>query len=682
MRTYEASHPAVARTLDRLMERLRAYWQEWGDLEVTLEPTAVVLGDKIVHQADSPGLHAWFPFYASGIRQLTIKRGMSREDIFKLLQVGNQFRGLREQDFAEDDVVTALWELNLESVETTIAPSYGEDVDRARDTVEKVRAFSDLAMKSIPIDGDTADILIDHNDRLRWAERLCTEPNAGFRYVEALFVALESKPSKLAHERLCDLISAELGMAIDGGMFGVAERILSYLDVRPDLLEKSLDARVVLALLETYAKTVSDAIEEPIEAILRRCPHHARTILEAALDLSPVKQRRLLMCAMSFGDVACLCARDLLKRASDQAAEALVSMVVKIPGPAAREALLVATEHDFYRVRGLAYQTLFEDKSVKPDRDLILRTLDDEHSLVRQCALEYLQEARPKEAREWLEAQADSFDFNQYEPAEQKRLYSTLAAVAGEALIPWLEAKLSRNNFKLYSSDAERVCAIAALTELRAQSCRPLLEKMARSWLSKSVREAAKKALEILDTPVVVRPVRRRTFGSTWGESGYTGRPATLPPPVAASESVSLPPPVLPREPEIEGSGTVPLAGNVVEQTRRELRARSARKTEPPPMPETPSLSFDQVNALGPRADENDAENEVSYSFVAVRETRRSRARRPTEQETAPRAVRESQPPQIRTGDGELGSTVYVSSKPRGKRTTRRPSDDGENGDE
>jgi hypothetical protein len=648
MRSYDGDHPAVKRTLERLFERLSDYFENHGDLVIGLEPTAVVLGEKIVQQSESPAQNAWSAFYASGIRELTFKESLSLPDISKILEIGNRFRGIREEDFTEDDAVTALWELNLRGLEWVAAPCYGEDPDKSPDRVNEVDAQSAAALQAITPQTVTGTRVLEERERRRLIALLHEDKDAGLRHVEALLMALSDTPEGPIRGRLCEWVANALGAAVSLKKYGLALRIAQHLESREELLKRALDGGVVDALLAAFADA-DDVAAHQIEFLLRRCRQHARGVIEASMAMPLEKRQKLLACVVDYGEPTAVCVRDMLHRAHGDQAEALIAVVSQIPGAASREALLVATEHEFFRVRGLAYQALLDDPSVLPDRDLIMRILSDDHSLVRQCAFEYLAETRRPEARQWLQSQAGTFEFKNYEPAEQKRLYSTLVAVAGDALVPWLEAKLSKSHFTFFnSSDDERLCAISALAELRSTASRPVLEWVAGSWLvSGRTREAAKKALEMLEKPAEQRTARRRTFQT----QPIYPVDESIPPVAIALER----PPVLeagvPAIPPIVAGADFerPLHQDVVEASRRETRARSTRETEAPPVEARPVEDPRGLRRAGDTGD-------TGYSFVASRKSQRSRSRRPTEMEpeaAPPRAQGKRANRRRQSGEGE-----------------------------
>jgi hypothetical protein len=195
-------------------------------------------------------------------------------------------------------------------------------------------------------------------------------------------------------------------------------------------------------------------------------------------------------------------------------------MLAAISRPSSQEALETATQHPFYRVRGQAYQILLDQIDRKRGLPLAQRALDDAHSLVRQCGLEYLSFTCPPEARLWLTERMDRPEFRDLDLVEQRRYYSTLSAIVGQELVPWLEARLSKPGLQLFSStENEQICVVGALADLRAASVRPTLETMADSWLIKGrVKEALKTALQQLDRPPAAKTMRRRIFGSTLPE--------------------------------------------------------------------------------------------------------------------------------------------------------------------
>ena len=161
-----------------------------------------------------------------------------------------------------------------------------------------------------------------------------------------------------------------------------------------------------------------------------------------------------------------------------------------------------ALNHSFYRVREQTFRYLLADQRGEKALAIARKTLQDSHSLVRQVALDYYLDAKPKEALPALEAQIENFGEGVFDLAEKKRITCVWALLRGAEVVPLLEGKLKKKTWGRRKNQLDdSLCAVSALGQLRATQSRELLESLSLSKRTNSdVRTEANLAIKLIDS--------------------------------------------------------------------------------------------------------------------------------------------------------------------------------------
>ena len=108
---YDRDNPVYKRFVENLRDAFRRIWETRDQLQVLVEEDRFVwMGEEVYREETRSGSLA-FLLYRDGVRDLTFRRGVEDEELDILLDVLHRVRSARQE---EDDLVTLLWDLNLD----------------------------------------------------------------------------------------------------------------------------------------------------------------------------------------------------------------------------------------------------------------------------------------------------------------------------------------------------------------------------------------------------------------------------------------------------------------------------------------------------------------------------------------------------------------------------------------
>jgi hypothetical protein len=121
-------------SLEKLQEWFTEFLDEHESLKLFVDMDSFLFQGVSVYQ-EKPGESAMvFPFFRDGVQWIEFMEGMDRSELETLIDNLNRFRMLREDD--EDDLVTALWEADLQNIKYKTANEFWEI-----DPVTEIAAF-------------------------------------------------------------------------------------------------------------------------------------------------------------------------------------------------------------------------------------------------------------------------------------------------------------------------------------------------------------------------------------------------------------------------------------------------------------------------------------------------------------------------------------------------------------
>lgn len=112
-------------TMDRIMDWMGEFLAEEGNLCLTVRKNSLLYRDEVVH-LDRPGEQALiFPLFRDGVKWIEFQEGLTRHELDKFFGLMNLFRSLKEEP--EDDLVTAMWEVDFSHLKYKSADDFWND---------------------------------------------------------------------------------------------------------------------------------------------------------------------------------------------------------------------------------------------------------------------------------------------------------------------------------------------------------------------------------------------------------------------------------------------------------------------------------------------------------------------------------------------------------------------------
>ena len=125
---YSESHTIYQTALNQLKDVFNDYFNNFGSFKIEIQREQIVYDGKVIHQGESEPNDIALALFRDGVLWIEFLPGMELWEIDSIIKVINRYAKL--EDDAEDDIVTALWQLNMPSIlyEAT-EPGLDKDTD-------------------------------------------------------------------------------------------------------------------------------------------------------------------------------------------------------------------------------------------------------------------------------------------------------------------------------------------------------------------------------------------------------------------------------------------------------------------------------------------------------------------------------------------------------------------------
>jgi HEAT repeat protein len=536
-RLYDAKNPTVVKFRDDLALSARKVLAEYGALTFEFRSDDVLFDEMSLYPARSRDDNLALPFYRDGVRSLTLQPGVEPREIDALLDAVLQVTG---QNPGDDDLVTLLWEAQLNHVLIDYVPGEGDVGGGAAQAAESGPMLpwptngiddsdeaSQIASGEEPAAGSNADRATRSDD---WSTSDLTEEiEAGFEELDAL--------SQTERERFLRDYYAEHAVPTVTSMLAVAHAFLAagvYAEDRaemgrflPRVLKLSvaagawLEAREALALLrscgatdwsaETFAQeqlqpiSVAQTVERVDArdgASVQEFIAFARELGEPAADwlnlvLAESQNRHVRLAAAEAIADLCRSQPDRLAPWLSDPRWFVVRNVVHILGWIGGNGIVgmlqTVVRHPDVRVRQEVVAALAKVDS-KLARPLLVRMLEGADTRMFCMVLHQLSSNRDAQSARLLMTYMMDEAFEARPQEEKHAIYSTLSSVGGDEIVPELEAEMHKGNWFARSQDSHRAAVARCLARLGTPLSRMVLERGAQSKRA-PVRKACEDAL-------------------------------------------------------------------------------------------------------------------------------------------------------------------------------------------
>ncbi|MAD61423.1 MAG: hypothetical protein CMH49_07940 [Myxococcales bacterium] len=126
---YGAEHQSSLSFRARFFEVMTEALSKGDDLVIEVQTYALVIADQIIYEDPKVEGNFIYRFYTDGIRELRFKRGISSEEVDRLLNIF--LLDWSVPSLFEDDAVTMIWSQKFEHIKYVVATQYNEDTQEA-----------------------------------------------------------------------------------------------------------------------------------------------------------------------------------------------------------------------------------------------------------------------------------------------------------------------------------------------------------------------------------------------------------------------------------------------------------------------------------------------------------------------------------------------------------------------
>lgn len=518
-RLYDAQNPTVIRFREDLGAALRRVLDEYGALRYRFTSEDVFYEEASLYPARTRDDNFALPFYRDGIRTITFERGVDARELGALVDALLRVTG---QSDADDDLVTLLWEANLQNVQIDYVPQEGEiGGGTTQETGEIVpwptagAGEEEEGGEEASADDGTAEPTTGRSDD--WAVGDQTvEIEAGFEELDTL------APGELARFR--DEYQAEHAVSPVTATLAIANAILASelnTDDRreiaaflPRVLRQAvghgswLEAREAVCLLGECgdgawsAERFLQELQQPISvsSVVERIDQldasavvdmvgFARGLGDAAVDwlmlllAESQSKRNRRMLAEAIADLCRERPERLAPHLSDPrwyVVRNTVHILGWIGGNRIAGLLESVLRHPEVRVRHEAVAALGQVE-YRIARPLLLRLLDTTDARLFSAVLHQLSVERDPSTARLLLALMQDERFEERSVEEKRAIYSALSSTGGDEVLPDLEADLHRTSWFSRAQEAHRQAIARIVARIGTPLARVVLERGAQS---------------------------------------------------------------------------------------------------------------------------------------------------------------------------------------------------------
>ena len=566
-RTYPANNPTLHKFQVELESRTWSCLKEVGDITLTVQQFDLLFENySVYHNADRNESLA-FRFHGDGVREITFQEGLEPHELRAFLDV---LRRAVDSAPVQDDVVTLLWERDFrhityafipledladdaenytasyqtddetaDGVNTIPWPRGGEDEPPAADTaaeggsalVNPERSDDWVpALETGPSWGGTigvqftlddqentalADAIRDEEHRALASEVLeivatilaAEDTTAGFldsagafqRFVE---LAIEEGDIERANELIAMLRGIAATRAKEHAEFhGLADQVIREIG-RPSFLGQMAPTLNAHATIDPGVLT---------NFLVQLGPSAAPAICDLLGQVNHMKYRRALCEALASS-----CKDDvevLIERLSDSrwyVIRNIVYVLGRIAHQGVERALDRALHHEDVRVRKEAVRALGNIESPTSRAYLVSAFRDPDQGVRIQAAMT-LALRRDDRAAQSILGVIQATEFSRRDSNERQAYFEALGRCGSDALVPRLEAILTKGGLFRSGNEEERLHAALALAWLGTPAALGLLNREMGSK-REPVRRAVETALNsVRATAVVTKPADDET---------------------------------------------------------------------------------------------------------------------------------------------------------------------------
>jgi HEAT repeat protein len=536
---YLPNNPIYQRAIDNLRAAFEPIWREVDELVLHIAEGEFRWQGRVVLQETTRGESLPWVFYKDGVREVTLLRGIEKDEVVALLEI---LQRVRKASPDEDDLLTLLWEQEFACLRyrfidigpdavAPIEPSEGAGTERRLTIVDGPEAAqsadqlagaegSQAARPGIVQLSDLDATLYFLDEReieyLRAAVQSEQSMDLQRNVLAILLDIFEVQSSLGVREELCGILEGFMLHLLAAGRYGVVAYLLRetagaisrLADLEPVLrarllrLPESLsDPSVLSQLLQSLDESSLIPPQEELDALFEQLrpgtlgtvlgwlkqvqSAQLRTALEkAAARLASLNTAEMVKLILSEDSAVAL---EAIRRAGELKTAAAVASLARVMSSAAAELRLAAA---------VALAEIGSPGALR----VLEQSLDDEDRDVRVTAVRAMGARNHRPALPKIEAVVRGRAVKGADLTEKMAYFEAFGALAGESGVSRLDSLLNARSFWLgrKRNPDIRACAAMALGKIKSSSALAALQRAAadkdvrvRSAINKVLRGGA-----------------------------------------------------------------------------------------------------------------------------------------------------------------------------------------------
>ncbi|GAB4412091.1 MAG: hypothetical protein OHK0032_08130 [Thermodesulfovibrionales bacterium] len=521
IRMYPENNPIYTKTIEDTFSRFAEFFCYRDELDLRIKQNEIFFESEQIYCNPEKDDNLALFFFKDGLRELSFKKGLSKEEIGEFLKIiALDF----DREAIDDDIVTLLWEKDFENIKYVADEAFlleDEDYESEATTEVKKKAPGvDELMKAYADAFRAEDVketsIVNLTDKdlqmlVREIEKDLEDKTGKLSEIifEMLLHAEDTAEYEDIYRFIKDIIVYSLKQGDLKTFVDVIKRVkdASENTVIPEIVTRQMNN--LLSFISSdesirYISEIFDSVAEIDENILNEYTgfldrNAINPFIVALGELKSIQGRkRVINILIHLGkkDIQAL-ARGL-QDSRWYVVRNIIYILRHIGDKRAVEYLLTSAKHADIRVRREAIKALGELRS-----PLALQTLrdclDDSDPSIRRSAVKALGSIGSETAKRIILERVSKKDFRDREFDEKKEFYETLSLWSDADTADFMMRTLrKRSLFKRFRSDENRACAAYSLGLTGNRDALPVLQKLKDSK-NKLLREYVNAAINRIE---------------------------------------------------------------------------------------------------------------------------------------------------------------------------------------
>ncbi|MBI3812496.1 MAG: HEAT repeat domain-containing protein [Nitrospirae bacterium] len=531
LKIYLPNNPIYQKVLEELQSRFDVHLQEYETLQLKIKQYALYYKGQVVYENTNRLESLAFKLHVDGIRELTFREGIDRDEITSLLEIiGSEY----DPSNPDDDMVTLLWQRHFAHVQYLVASdfiqetvtsvklqnkvSFGEAVQKEKTQIKQMAGAAQTTLQEFlgpKMAEQVSQIFVLSEEEIAALKHQMTmEENANpiSTLVGILSAILRIEKDDTAFLEMVDIFDNVLETLMLRGDFWHSKKILELFRelMGPErnlpevqrmrlmqAIDKAGDPQRIRALEQVLNQWEVKEADQLFDFWMLLNKNALIPLIELLGRLTQMKMRRVICEALvHFGKDNI----EPLAQKLDDPRWFVVRNVVYVLGKIGQEKVIEKfrklVDHKEVKVRKELIHTL---DGMKDDRakDLLMDFLNDPESALRILAVRSLANQSYQGALEPLNEMVEDREFISRDLYEKKEIFEALGKIGGTAMVPKMRKLIRQGGsawFKKSAKEELGLCAVTALKRIGTEDAIAALRE-GQTFSSKIIREACAKAL-------------------------------------------------------------------------------------------------------------------------------------------------------------------------------------------